>query len=171
MASTISGERALVPMPPRVDARFMRQRLSHLIALGFGSGLSPIAPGTVGTLWAWLAFVVLDHWLTPLAWGVVIVLGALVGAWACQRTGRDLGVPDHGAMVWDEIVAFWLVLLFAPAGLAAQFGAFVVFRFFDIVKPPPIRYLDARLKNGVGVMLDDLVAALFTLFLLALWYR
>lgn len=171
MDSTTSRERRLVPVPVRADARFMRQRLSRLIALGFGSGLSPFAPGTVGTLWAWLAFAVFDRWLGPAAWAAVIVLGVIVGAWACERTGRDLGAPDHGAMVWDEIVAFWLVLLFVPAGFGAQLGAFVVFRFFDIVKPPPIRYFDARLKNGFGVMLDDLIAAVFTLLVLALWYR
>ncbi|MCO5107994.1 MAG: phosphatidylglycerophosphatase A [Burkholderiaceae bacterium] len=149
----------------------MRQRLSRLLALGFGSGLSPRAPGTVGTLWAWLAFVVLDRWLEPAAWAAVLVVGAAVGIWACGKTARDLGVADHGSIVWDEIVAFWLVLLFVPAGFAAQFAAFLVFRFFDIVKPPPIRYFDATLEGGFGVMFDDLLAALYTLLLFALWYR
>jgi len=169
MASTTSPERA--PAPVRPDSRFMRQRLSRLLALGFGSGLSPRAPGTVGTLWAWLAFVVLDRWLEPAAWAAVLVVGAAVGIWACGKTARDLGVADHGSIVWDEIVAFWLVLLFVPAGFAAQFAAFLVFRFFDIVKPPPIRYFDATLEGGFGVMFDDLLAALYTLLLFALWYR
>jgi len=149
----------------------MRQRLSRWIAFGFGSGLSPWAPGTVGTLWAWLAFIVLDRWLGPGAWAMLIAAGVLVGVWACGRTARDLGVADHGSIVWDEIVAFWLILLFVPASLAAQFAAFVVFRFFDIVKPPPIRYFDARLKSGFGVMFDDLLAAFYTLLLMALWQR
>jgi phosphatidylglycerophosphatase A len=171
MDSTTSREPLPARVPVRADARFMRQRLSRLIALGFGSGLAPYAPGTVGTLWAWLAFVVLDRWLDPTGWMLLIAAGFLAGVWACGKTGRDLGTPDHGAMVWDEIVAFWLVLLFVPDGFGAQFGAFVVFRFFDIVKPPPIRHLDARLKNGFGVMLDDLLAAFYTLLLAALWYR
>jgi len=149
----------------------MRQRLLRLIAFGFGSGLSPWAPGTVGTLWAWLAFVVLDRWLGPPAWAALIAAGAAVGIWACGKTARELGVPDHGSIVWDEIVAFWLVLLFVPATAAAQFAAFVLFRFFDIVKPPPIRHFDAKLKNGFGVMFDDLLAAFYTLLLVALWQR
>ncbi|MBX3592128.1 MAG: phosphatidylglycerophosphatase A [Burkholderiaceae bacterium] len=167
MDSTTSPE----PAPVRADSRFMRQRLSRLIALGFGSGLSPYAPGTVGTLWAWLAFVVLDRWLEPATWAVAIGVAAATGVWACGKTARDLGVADHGSIVWDEIVAFWLVLLFVPAGFASQLAAFAVFRFFDIVKPPPIRHFDAKLKSGFGVMFDDLLAALYTLLLFALWHR
>ena len=147
----------------------MRERLSRLVALGFGSGLSPWAPGTVGTLWAWLSFVVLDSWLQPPHWAAVIAGGVALGAWACARTARDLGVADHGAIVWDEIVAFWLVLLVAGGGFGTQLAAFALFRFFDIVKPPPIRHFDATLKNGFGVMFDDLLAACYTLLVLALW--
>jgi phosphatidylglycerophosphatase A len=146
----------------------MLAHVSHCIALGFGSGLSPLAPGTVGTLWSWLAFAVADRWLEPVHWAIVLPLAFLLGIWACERTARDLGVADHGAMVWDEIVAFWLVLLFVPGGWLAQFGAFVLFRFFDIVKPPPIRHYDKRLKSGFGVMFDDLLAALYTLLVLAI---
>ncbi len=171
MDSTTSPERAPAVIPVRADSRFMRQRLSRLIAFGFGSGLSRYAPGTVGTLWAWLVFVVLDRWLDPAGWAALIAISAVVGVWACGKTAHDLGVADHGAIVWDEVVAFWLVLLFVPAGLAAQFAAFVVFRFFDIVKPPPIRHYDAKLESGFGVMFDDLLAALYTLLLFALWYR
>ena len=147
----------------------MRERLSRLVALGFGSGLSPWAPGTVGTLWAWVSFVVLDSWLQPAHWAAVIAGGVALGAWACGRTARDLGVADHGAIVWDEIVAFWLVLLVAGGGFGTQLAAFALFRFFDIVKPPPIRHFDATLKNGFGVMFDDLLAAFYTLLVLALW--
>jgi len=160
--------RAVARTPVRVDARFMRARLSRWIALGFGSGLSPRAPGTVGTLLGWLSFVVADVWLEPVHWAAVLPLAFLAGIWACGRTGRDLGVADHGAIVWDEIVAIWLVLLFVSGGWAEQLAAFAVFRFFDIVKPPPIRYYDAKLKNGFGVMFDDLLAALYTLLVLAL---
>ena len=154
----------------RPDARFLRARLSHCVALGFGSGLSPLAPGTVGTLWSWLAFVVAGLWLPPVYWAVLLPVAFLLGIWACGRTAQDLGVADHGAIVWDEIVAFWLVLLFAPPGWLSQFAAFALFRFFDIVKPPPIRYYDRKLENGFGVMFDDLLAALYTLFVLALFH-
>jgi phosphatidylglycerophosphatase A len=171
MVSTTSPERSPVATPVRADSRFMRRRLSRLVALGFGSGLSPVAPGTVGTLWAWLTYVVVGRWLDPAGWAVVIGVAAVAGVWACGKTARDLGVADHGAIVWDEIVAFWLVLLFVPAGFAAQFAAFVAFRFFDIVKPPPIRHFDAKLKSGFGVMFDDLLAAAYTLLLFAFWYR
>ena len=100
------------------SARFMARHPAHWVALGFGSGLSPLAPGTVGTLWGWLAFVVFDRWLGPWQWGVVIALALAVGAWACTRTARALQVPDPGAIVWDEIVAFWIVLLvFAASAL------------------------------------------------------
>ena len=153
----------------RADSRFMRQRLSRLIALGFGSGLSPYAPGTVGTLWAWLSFVVLDRWLEPATWAVAIGVAGATGVWACGKTARDLGVADHGSIVWDEIVAFWLVLLFVPAELLWQLAAFLWFRFYDILKPQPARFFDTQVKNGFGVMMDDLVAAGYTILTIAIF--
>ncbi len=142
---------------------------AHVIALGAGAGLVPRAPGTAGTL---LAF--------PLYWGLapycaistllaLIALGFVLGIWACERTGRALGAPDHGAMVWDEIVAFMLVLSFTPSGLFWQAFAFVLFRLFDILKPPPIRYFERRFKSGFGVMFDDVLAAAYTVLVLALF--
>ncbi|MEN9314448.1 MAG: Phosphatidylglycerophosphatase [Pseudomonadota bacterium] len=155
--------------PVRPTAAFMWPRLSRWIALGFGSGLSPWAPGTIGTLWAWAAWEVLSGWMSVpvLLW--LVAAGFLVGIWACGRTADALGVADHGGIVWDEIVAFWLVLAFAPPGFGAQFAAFLLFRLFDITKPPPIRQIDARVPGGFGVMLDDLLAAFYTLLVLALW--
>lgn len=155
--------------PPaiRVDSWFMRQRLSHMLALGFGSGLSPVAPGTVGTAWAWLAWVALGFWFDEVTFAGLVVLAFAVGVWACARTSAHLGVHDHRAIVWDEIAAFWLVLLFTPPVLAWQAAAFVLFRFFDIVKPPPIRWCDRHLGGGFGIMFDDFLAALFTMFVLA----
>ncbi len=101
------------------------------------------------------------------AWlGVLAALFAL-GVWACGRTGRALGVADHGGMVWDETVAFLLVLFFTPASLAWQAWAFLLFRLFDILKPPPIRYFDRKWKTGFGVMFDDLLAAGYALLVLA----
>jgi phosphatidylglycerophosphatase A len=163
------------PSPLRKpDARFMRERMSHLIAQGFGSGLSPIMPGTSGTLLAWLSYDLLSaRWplfFTPLNWAVIIVLGFAIGVWACERTGRDLGVADHGSMVWDEIIAFWLVMLvLAPTNLVTECWAFFWFRVFDMVKPPPIAWFDRHLKGGFGVMWDDILAAFYTLLLFALW--
>ncbi|MFM1990519.1 MAG: Phosphatidylglycerophosphatase [Pseudomonadota bacterium] len=176
--STISAEPERLhaePVPGRILTRptfaFMRPRLSRWIALGFGSGLSPVAPGTVGTLWAWAAFVLLDPFLGDAAWATLIATSFAIGVWACGRTGRDLGVSDHGGMVWDEVVAFWAVLLVVPDGFSAQLAAFFVFRVFDVVKPPPIRQVDRRVKGGFGVMLDDAIAAFYTVLVYALWVR
>lgn len=157
------------------NSGFMLSHPAHMIAQGFGSGLSKIMPGTFGTLLGWLSFHALSlRWpdfFTPLNWLIVIVAGFFVGIWACAKTGHDLGVADHGSMVWDEVIAFWLVLLFiTPADLQTQFYAFVCFRFFDMVKPPPIAYFDRRFKGGFGVMFDDIVAAFFTLLVFAIWY-
>ena len=154
---------------PNPTFAFMRPRLSHWIALGFGSGLSPVAPGTVGTLWAWAAFVVLAPWLSDAAWWALIAASFVLGCWACQNTGRDLGVLDHSGMVWDEIVAFWAVLLIVPPGFISQMLAFIVFRAFDVIKPPPIRHFDRTLKGGFGVMFDDALAAFMTVLVFAIW--
>ena len=167
-----SGQTAKVMRP---TARFMLGHPARLIALGFGSGLSPVSPGTVGTLYAWLSYVVISMWIEPNTWLWIIAGGFLVGIWACLRTARDMGVHDHGGMVWDEIVAFWLVLVFVmPTGFWGQFAAFLWFRFFDIVKPAPIRYYDRTLKGpgftgAFGVMFDDIFAAFYTLLVFALW--
>ena len=167
-------EHGQIAMVRRPNSRFMLAHPAHLIAQGFGSGLSPIMPGTSGTLFAWWSYVLLSarwpEWFTAAHWGGIILIGFAVGTWACDKTGRDLGVADHGSMVIDEIVAFWLVLLvLMPASFSTQCWAFVWFRFFDMVKPPPIGYFDRRLKGGFGVMWDDIVAAFFTLLVFALW--
>jgi phosphatidylglycerophosphatase A len=147
---------------------FLLRHPAHFIALGFGSGLAPIAPGTFGTLLAVPVFALLNAWLPPLSLFAVIVVLFGTGVWACGRTARDLGIADHGGMNWDELVAFMLVLLLTPAGWMWQAFAFVAFRFFDIVKPPPIRHLERTLKGGLGVMFDDVVAAFYALLLIAI---
>ncbi len=167
--STVDFESVETP-PKRVDRQFLLQRASHLIALGFGSGLAPIAPGTVGTLWAWVMFLVIDIWANDLFWAITLPVSFLIGIWACGKTGRDLGVSDHGAMVWDEVVAFWLVLWILPDSWGWQIVGFIVFRFFDAVKPPPVGWADRSFKGGFGVMFDDLVAAAMTLFVMALLF-
>ncbi|MDB5771587.1 MAG: phosphatidylglycerophosphatase [Burkholderia sp.] len=163
------------PYITKPNARFMLSNPAHLIAQGFGSGLSPYLPGTMGTLFGWLSFYVLTmRWpdvFTPTNWLLLIAAGFAVGVWACHETGRNLGVADHGSMVWDEIIAFWLVLVFLmPADFATQCWAFVLFRFFDMVKPSPIRYFDRRFKGGIGVMWDDIVASFYTLLVFAVWH-
>jgi phosphatidylglycerophosphatase A len=150
---------------------FLVRHPAHFIALGFGTGLSPIVPGTFGTLLAFPLYAMLAVALTPLGVALAIVALFGVGVWACGRTGRDLGVPDHGAMNWDEVVAFLAVLVLTPEGLWWQVGAFVAFRFFDMVKPPPIRHLERSVKGGLGVMADDVVAAFYALLLLAIAKR
>jgi phosphatidylglycerophosphatase A len=163
------------PVPPRVwrepSFEFMKPRLSRWIALGFGSGLAPTAPGTFGTLFAWAAFAVLDPFLSDAAWWALIAASFALGVWACERTGRDLGVSDHSGMVWDEVVAFWTVLLLVPAGFASQLAAFFLFRVFDVLKPPPIRRVDRTVKGGFGVMFDDAIAAFYTLVVFALYAK
>jgi len=169
---------AIVARKPTV--RFLFAHPAHLVALGFGSGLSPIAPGTVGTLWAWLVFSWLRPHLAPSEWGLLIGASALLGWWACTVTARNLAIADPGAVVWDEVVAFWLVLwLVTPAGFWAQAVAFGLFRLFDAAKPGPVAWADALYKvrrgqpigwpQGFAIMLDDLVAALCTLLVIALW--
>ncbi len=150
-------------------ARFRLSRPAHLVALGAGSGLAPWAPGTFGTLWAWAVFVALDDWVDRPVWWAIIPVAFVLGVWACGRTGRDVGVSDHPAMVWDEVVAFWLVLVVLPDDAWIQCAGFALFRLFDILKPPPIRQFDARLKGGFGVMFDDLLAAAYTLLVWHIW--
>jgi len=140
---------------------------AHFIALGFGVGLVPVAPGTFGTLLALPMFWLLGPHLDPIGWLIVLGFMYVGGIWVCDRTGRDLGVQDHNAIVWDEVVAFLFVLFFTPSTPLWQTVAFALFRFFDIVKPDPIRYIEARFRGGFGVMVDDLAAAFFTLVLLS----
>ncbi len=128
----------------------------------------PFAPGTFGTLLAFPLFALLAAYSDVVSQLIVFIVLFVIGAWACQITGRALGVADHGGMVWDETAAFLLVLIFTPAGWMWQLAAFALFRFFDIVKPPPIRHFDRTLKNGFGVMFDDLLAAGYTLLALAI---
>ena len=144
---------------------------AHVVAFGFGAGLAPFAPGTAGTLVGWVLGWVVAAFLPPQA--VLALAGALflAGVWACGVTGRHLGVADHGAMCWDEVVAFLLVLALVPADPWWQAAAFLLFRVFDVVKPPPIRQLEMRMKGGFGVMFDDILAAGYTLLVLAVAKR
>jgi phosphatidylglycerophosphatase A len=145
---------------------FVFSHPAHAVAFGFGAGLAPAAPGTFGTLLGWA----IGWALGGLHPGFVLLAAVMcfaIGVWACEVTGRDLGVADHGSLVWDEVTAFLLILAIVPRELAWQAAAFGAFRFFDIAKPPPIRYCERRYGGGFGVMFDDLVAAAYALLVLA----
>lgn len=148
--------------------RFVLSHPAHFFAFGFGAGLVRVAPGTWGTVLAFPIYYGLASVLSMPLLLAAVAGGFLLGVWLCGVTGRHLGVHDHGGMVWDEIVAFTLVLCFTPPQPAWQLIAFALFRLFDILKPPPIRQFDRGIQNGFGVMLDDLLAALYTLFSLML---
>lgn len=138
----------------------------HLLAFGFGAGLLPKAPGTFGSvpglLLAWLTLPLALEWRLMVALGLV-----LTGIWICGESAKRLGIHDHPGIVWDEITGMYLTLLVAPPQIAFWALGFGLFRLFDIWKPWPIRDLDHRLAGGVGIMLDDLVAALYAAILLA----
>jgi phosphatidylglycerophosphatase A len=160
---------------------------TRALAFGLGSGLVPFAPGTAGTLWAWAAFLLSEHFLPTEAWPWIIGVGMLMGCWICGQVSEELGKKDFGGIVWDEMIAFWLVLVFImPANLWVQILAFALFRFFDAVKPGPIGMIDRHFKHlegdedsspsskglifwrGFGIIADDLAAAFFTLLTIAL---
>ncbi|MFM9834496.1 MAG: phosphatidylglycerophosphatase A [Methylophilaceae bacterium] len=150
--------------------KFLLAHPAHLLALGFGSGLAKKAPGTFGTLVGFplYFFIPKPHMLGLAVLAALFILGCYV----CDKTGKNLGVPDHGAIVWDEIVAMAALLYCLPfANWQTWISAFLLFRLFDIWKPYPISYFDTYLKNGFGVMLDDILAAAYALivFVGVLW--
>ncbi|PPC94829.1 MAG: phosphatidylglycerophosphatase A [Methylotenera sp.] len=150
------------PLIPPPTVRFLIAHPAHFFALGFGSGLARFAPGTAGSLVA-----------LPIAWGIatfplltqlsIVAILFIIGCYICAITSRNLGVVDHGSIVWDEIVAMLLVLAFTPLSWLWWLIAFLLFRLFDIWKPYPIKHYDAKLKNGFGVMFDDLLAGIYAL--------
>ena len=149
------------------SGQWLLSRPICLLGFGFGTGLAPVAPGTFGTLPALpLAYLCMAMGIT--GWGLAALCVPLfvVGIYICDYTERLLGIPDYGGIVWDEIVAMMLVLAFVPLTWQWWLLAFVLFRLFDAVKPFPIKWFDARVKGGFGIMLDDLIAALFSLVVL-----
>ncbi len=162
--------------PRRATWRFMGLHPLRLIALGFGSGLSPVAPGTAGTLAGWALYLLIDRFAAPshLAWAAIIVIGFFVGWWACTHTARAMAVADPSPVVWDEIIAFWIILWVAmPVGWIGQLILFGLFRLFDAVKRGPVGWADSLFKpkkgalpgwpQGFGIIFDDLVAAVLAL--------
>jgi len=161
MASRLKSNCTGSTISRRPDFAFLVSHPAHFIALGFGAGLSPKAPGTAGTLAAWPVYWLLAQWVPPLAIAFLAVPLFFLGIWACERTGRDLGAADHGAMVFDEMVAVLPLFALTHGQPLLQVLAFALFRLFDIWKPPPIRFFEKNLKGGLGVMFDDLVAACY----------
>ena len=160
----MSAKKTLTPE----QRRALLSRPAGWLASGFGSGLAPFAQGTFGSAAAVLPWLALRD-LPIMAYLLVLILGFVIGAWACDVAGRALGVDDHRALVWDEFVGLWIALI--PAMLApwwAVLAGFALFRLFDVWKPWPIRWLDRHLKGGVGVMVDDVIAGVFAAVVLAL---
>jgi phosphatidylglycerophosphatase A len=131
----------------------------HLLAFGFGAGLSPKAPGTMGTVVAVLIYLVLPS-MPPIIYAGLILLSFFFGIWICGKTAEDLGVHDHGGIVWDEFVGYWITMFMAPSGLFWVLLGFVLFRLLDIFKPWPIKWADKELAGGLGIMLDDVLAGI-----------
>ena len=155
----------------RPDFRFVFGHPAHFIAFGFGAGLSRFAPGTAGTLAGFPLYWLVGPHYSPWEMLALVLVLFMIGVWACGITGRHLGISDHGGMCWDEIVAFLLILEVAPNELTWQIAAFFLFRFFDVVKPSPIRELEKRMQGGFGVMFDDILAAGYTLLAMAIIKR
>jgi phosphatidylglycerophosphatase A len=134
----------------------------HFLAFGLGSGAAPKAPGTFGTLAAiplWLLFADLPI----LSYIAVVVVASLVGIWLCGQTSKDLGVHDHGGIVWDEFVGLWITYIALPEGWVWVLFGFLLFRLFDIWKPWPIGWADRKVNGGLGIMLDDILAGFMAL--------
>lgn len=152
-----------VPLPPG----FLKDP-GHLLAFGLGSGALPKAPGTWGSVVAVPIYYLLWVWLPASAYVVMLFLTFLVGVWLCGRTSRALGVHDHGGIVWDEFVGVWITLATQPVSPLWVLAGLVLFRIFDIAKPWPIRWLDRKVHGGLGIMLDDVLAGLVALALVAI---
>lgn len=169
------------------NLKWVFSKPSRALAFGLGSGLAPFAPGTAGTLWAWAIFLLGEYFLSTATWFWIVGVGIVLGCWICGQVSEELGKKDFGGIVLDEVVAFWLVLIFImPAGLWVQMLAFALFRFFDAVKPGPIGMIDRYFKHledgdhsfsssfslvlwhGFGIIADDLAAAFFTLLTMTL---
>lgn len=161
-----SAEKPKTAVDPLLLKKVALGTPSGLLAFGFGSGLSPFAPGTMGTLVAVPIAIALKS-LGPEGFWIALALMFLLGIPLCTRVSRKLGVHDCGGIVWDEIVGYCLAVAFVPVQWTWLLAAFVLFRFFDIVKPWPIRQLDRKVSGGFGIMIDDIVAALFTVIVLA----
>lgn len=137
----------------------------QFLALGFGSGLAPKAPGTFGTLAA-VPFFLLMSYLSPVIYGILVLAVCISGIYICGKAAKDVGVHDHGAIVWDEFAGFFITMFMVPVTWQSVIVGFILFRLFDIVKPWPISIADKKLAGGFGIMFDDVLAGLFALFIM-----
>lgn len=152
-----------------ISATHLLKNPVHFLAFGFGSGLSPKAPGTVGTLVAIPLFLLFCH--LPLFYYLLVVMAAFLGGiYLCDKTSRDLRVHDHAGIVWDEFVGYWITMTMIPVNWQSVLASFLLFRLFDIWKPFPIRWLDKHVKGGFGIMIDDVLAGCFAWFCLYFWH-
>lgn len=148
-------------------SKFSLSNINHLLALGFGSGLAPKAPGTFGTLAAIPFYLVLSG-LTPWLYGVMLLVTSFIGFYICGKAAADVGVDDHPAIVWDEFVGFFITMFLIEPSIETIAVGFVLFRVFDIFKPWPISIADKKLHGGLGIMLDDMLAGVFACILMHL---
>jgi len=139
----------------------------QFFALGFGSGLAPKAPGTFGTLAAIPLYLLLTM-LTPIAYAIVVILMTFIGFYICGKAAEDVGVHDHPAIVWDEFIGFFITMFMIPVSWQSILLGFILFRFFDIIKPWPISFIDKKVAGGFGIMIDDVVAGFFALIIMQL---
>ncbi|MBT3348121.1 MAG: phosphatidylglycerophosphatase A [Thiotrichales bacterium] len=153
----------------KVSAQTIFSSPTHLFAFGFGSGLAPIAPGTAGTLAAIPIYLLIEGLSLPLYLGFILI-SFLFGVVICGRTGDALGEHDHGGIVWDEFVGFWITMIAAPSGWIWIALGFILFRIFDIWKPWPINWADQKVAGGLGVMLDDVIAGVYAALFLQIIY-
>jgi phosphatidylglycerophosphatase A len=153
-------------MPVKIPPRLLINPL-HLLSLGFGSGLAPVAPGTFGTLAAVPFYLLLAQLSLP-GYLLVLVIAFALGVFLCQYTSDTLGVHDHGGIVWDEFVGYWITMIAVPLSWQWIVLGFVLFRLFDIVKPWPVKIADAKMKGGFGIMFDDVLAGLYALAVMQL---
>jgi len=142
--------------------------VDHFLAFGFGSGLSPIAPGTVGTLAAIPVYLLMVSFLPPWLYIFLTIVFTFIGIGICNRVSKDLQTHDFSGIVWDEIVGYLITMMFLPLSWELILLGFVLFRFFDILKPWPINWLDKHISGGLGIMLDDVLAGLFSWVILVL---
>ncbi|MAC47264.1 MAG: phosphatidylglycerophosphatase A [Oceanospirillum sp.] len=143
----------------------------HFLAFGLGSGAAPWAPGTVGTAAAVIPYLLWFQYWSAGWFLLLIVVTFVVGVWLCEKTSEDLGVHDHSGIVWDEFVGYWLTMLLAPQGWEWALVGFVLFRFFDVLKPWPVKWADRRVAGGFGIMVDDLLAGIYAWIILQVIVR
>lgn len=139
----------------------------YFVAFGFGAGLLPAAPGTWGTLIAMLLYIILSA-CSPLWYALIVLLGTALGIWVSEIVTKDLGVKDYKGIVWDEIIGYLITMFYVPFGIIWMLLGFALFRFFDVLKPFPLSWVDKHVHGGFGIMLDDILAGILACFCLHL---